>query len=166
MTAVVVRPMRRRHLTAVMAIDAVAYARPWPRGVFEADLRRDDRCYVVAQRGRLVVGYAGASVGAGEAHVLTLAVAPDRRGQGVGRRLLDALIAAVHRRGAAAVTLEVRASNAVALRLYERAGFVVEGRRPRYYVDDGEDALIMWRRDLQPGPPVPAGGSDRARPVD
>ena len=101
----------------------------------------------------LVASVAGAVQGAAlgllqvdDGHVVDLAVAPALRRRGVGRRLLSALTAELRTRGARAVTLEVRAGNLGGLSLYRGAGFVVEGRRPRYY-PDGEDALLLWQRD-------------------
>ena len=81
-----------------------------------------------------------------EGHLVDLAVAPSARRRGIGRRLLGSLAEELRTRGARAITLEVRASNLGALALYRGAGFVVEGRRPRYY-PDGEDALLLWQRD-------------------
>jgi ribosomal-protein-alanine acetyltransferase len=92
-----------------------------------------------------VVGFLTATVGAGEAHVLDVVVHPDHRDRGVGRRLVTELLERLADEGVTDVTLEVRPSNAPGLALYRRCGFVVEGRRPRYY-PDGEDAVLMWRR--------------------
>lgn len=149
-----VRPMRARDLEAVAAIEAVVQSRPWSRQVFEEELARPDRVYLVAvaRRGPRrpeVVGYAGALVAAGEAHVLTVAVHPDHRLRGAGHALVEELVAAVGDRGATAVTLEVRESNGAALALYERLGFVTYGLRPGYYQDTGEAARILWLHDVR-----------------
>lgn len=80
-----------------------------------------------------------------------LAVLPAARGQGVGGALLETVVAAAADAGCGGVTLEVRPSNAVARRLYGRAGFTVAGRRAGYS-PDGEDALILWLDDLTGGP--------------
>jgi [ribosomal protein S18]-alanine N-acetyltransferase len=110
------------------------------------ELGRGDRHYLVArdQVDGEVVGYAGVAVLAGDAHVMGLAVGPTAQRCGVGGRLLETMLAVVFRSGVSAVTLEVRPTNTSALRLYRRAGFAAEGRRPAYY-PDGEDAIIMWR---------------------
>ena len=117
--------------------------------LLEHDLGSADRRCLVATvgsgRDATVVGYAEAILQDTDAHVSDIAVAPARRRHGIGRQLLDALIDAVHRAGADAVTLEVRASNLGPQALYRQRGFVDEGRRPRYY-PDGEDALIWWLR--------------------
>jgi ribosomal-protein-alanine acetyltransferase len=92
--------------------------------------------------GGAVCGFASARLLADEAHVVRLAVDPDRRRQGTGRALLDGLTAWARGSHAAALLLEVRASNTAALELYAAAGMRVDGRRPRYY-PDGEDALLL-----------------------
>jgi ribosomal-protein-alanine N-acetyltransferase len=84
-----------------------------------------------------------------EAHITLLAVHPDCRNLGLGKTLLAALLESARRRGLARATLEVRASNAIAISLYEQFGFQVAGTRRGYYADTGEDALILWRWGLQ-----------------
>ncbi|MGL5858950.1 MAG: ribosomal protein S18-alanine N-acetyltransferase [Angustibacter sp.] len=99
-------------------------------------------------RDRVVAGYGGIAVQGGEADLMTLAVVPEHRGTGLGRTLLDALLHAAHERGARRMTLEVRADNASARRLYERAGFERLGIRRGYYRgQDGSpvDALMLRR---------------------
>lgn len=157
-----IRAMRQADVPAVTAIEERTYARPWPPVVFRAELRRDDRVYLVAVarggrtdvRGR-VRGYAGAVAAAGEAHVLTVAVDPDHQRRGIGFRLVLELLAELRRRDAADVTLEVRESNHGAQALYAGLGFVSAGVRPGYYQDDGEDARILWLHGL-PSPEVRA----------
>lgn len=93
------------------------------------------------------MGYTGALLAAGEAHVLTVVVTEEHRRRGIGRALVDALVRAVRMRGAVGVTLEVRESNDAAIELYERLGFVSYGLRPGYYQDTGEAARILWLHD-------------------
>ena len=93
---------------------------------------------------RSIVGYAGIWVMTDEAHVTTIASHPDVRGQGVGELLLLALIHRALEVGARWMTLEVRASNAIAQALYRKYTFKEMGVRRRYYSDNGEDALVMW----------------------
>lgn len=157
---VVVVGMRRRHLRQVLAIEERVYPRPWSPGLFTAELERgDSRRYVVAVtpraagagRGwrRVVVGYAGVMVAAGEAHVTTVAVDPDHHRRKIGSRLVCALLEAAREMDATAATLEVRMGNRGAQRLYQEFGFAPVGVRPRYYAETGEDALVMWVHDLQ-----------------
>jgi [ribosomal protein S18]-alanine N-acetyltransferase len=142
--AATIRPLRAGDLDEVLAIEAAAYPRPWSAATFERELAREDRCYRVIVEDDVVAGYAGLSTGAGEAHVLTVAVAPDRRRRGHGGRLVATLLEEAVARGVGSVTLEVRRSDTAAQRLYRRAGFEEAGVRPGYYQDDGEAAVIMW----------------------
>jgi ribosomal-protein-alanine N-acetyltransferase len=161
---VVVVPMRRRHLRGVLAVEHLVYPRPWTPALFTSELsQRDTRRYVVAlapQPGRpgdllarpgrrMIVGYSGVMVAAGEAHVTTVAVHPEHHRRKVATRLLLALLDAARSLGAQAATLEVRVANLGAQRLYAAFGFAPVGVRPGYYAETGEDALIMWAHDLQ-----------------
>lgn len=109
----------------------------------------------LAKRGTLmsdephVAGFAGMWCVYDEAHVTTIGVDPHYRGRGFGELLLLALFDEAIRRGATWLTLEVRVSNEVARRLYEKYGMSVQGARPRYYSDNGEDAYVMWSRSLR-----------------
>lgn len=104
-------------------------------------VRRSDR----GSNGRdPIVGFAGFWHLFDEAHITTIGIEPALRGQSLGELLLVALIEEALGRGAGYLSLEVRVSNVVAMRLYEKYGFEIKGVRPRYYVDDGEDAYVMW----------------------
>lgn len=158
LTDVTVTRMRPRHLDEVLAIEGMVYPRPWSAGLFEAELDQPDRHYLVATRpagllARRVVGYGGILLAVDEAHVTTIAVDPRHHRSKIATRLLLALLRAAIASGATAATLEVRAGNAGARRLYEGFGFVAAGVRPGYYAETGEDAVIMWLHDLQ-GPDV------------
>ena len=96
-----------------------------------------------------IIGFAGMWQLFDEAHVTTIGVRPDYRGQGLGELLFVALIDEAIRRNVAWLTLEVRVSNAPAQALYQKYGFTVQGRRPRYYSDNNEDAYIMWSESLK-----------------
>jgi ribosomal-protein-alanine N-acetyltransferase len=142
-------PLRRCHLDQVVAIEQQAQPRPWTVGQFRAELEQPTRRYLVAlsDDGR-VLGYGGVLVAVDEAHVTTLGVDPAARRQGIASGLLRGLLAEAIARGATAATLEVRASNVAAQRLYGGFGFTPVGVRPRYYADSGEDAIIMWATDI------------------
>jgi ribosomal-protein-alanine N-acetyltransferase len=143
-----VAPMRRRHLRAVLRIEAQVYPTPWSHNLFVSELAlRSTRAYVVARVGRDVVGYAGLMMSGNDGHITTVAVDPEWQRQGVATRLLLALAREAIRRGANALTLEVRLSHRGAQRLYQRFGFTAVGVRKGYYADSGEDALIMWAHD-------------------
>ena len=151
----VIEPMRRRHLHQMMPIEERAYPKPWSRSVFEDELAQvvdGSRVYLVARRGRHVVGYAGLWITpdpAGDhAHVTNIAVAEPERRRGGATALLGALARAAIDRGCAAWTLEVRVSSTGAQALYRRFGFVPAGVRRRYY-ENREDAIVMWCHDIQ-----------------
>jgi [ribosomal protein S18]-alanine N-acetyltransferase len=144
-----IAPMRRRHLRAVLRIEAQVYPTPWTHGLFVSELAlRSTRSYVIAQMGREVIGYAGVMMSLSDGHVTTIAVDPDWQRHGVATRLLVALAREAIARGATALTLEVRLSHRGAQQLYQRFGFVSVGVRKGYYGDTGEDALIMWAHDV------------------
>jgi [ribosomal protein S18]-alanine N-acetyltransferase len=96
----------------------------------------------------LIVGYGGVWLTVDHAHVTTIAVDPAHRGKGVGELLLNALIDHAYELQARMLTLEVRVSNTSAQKLYLKYGFEPGGKRPRYYTDNGEDALIMWTEEI------------------
>ena len=104
--------------------------------------------YLVARIGDEVAGYGGMWLMVDEGHIITFAVHPDWRRQKIGERLLLAFLDLARDRGAHEATLEVRLSNLPARRLYEKFGFRPVGLRPRYYSDNGEDALIMTTSPL------------------
>lgn len=145
---VVLAPMRRRHLRAVLSIEERTSSTPWSLGLFLAECRREDRLYLVALDDATVVGFAGMLFVAGEGHITTIAVHPDRQGDRVGTRLLLALLRGAAQAGVDAVTLEVRASNVAALALYRRFGFAPAGVRKDYYSHPVEDALVLWLHEI------------------
>ena len=118
--------------------------------LLEDELADGRRCCLVASHDGMVVGYAAALRQLDDAHVTDVAVASAWRRRGVATRLVAELCRRMEADGAVAVTLEVGAGNGAAQALYRRLGFVVEGRRPTYY-RDGEDALILWRRNRWSG---------------
>ncbi len=139
--------MKNSHLDGVMEIENQSFPTPWSKTAFYHEIAANDFAYyIVAMAGNKVAGYAGMWVILDEGHITTLAVHPDFRGQGIGTRLLNELIAEAGRRRCEKMTLEVRPSNDQALKLYEKNGFVSYGVRPGYYSDTGEDAVIMWKQ--------------------
>jgi ribosomal-protein-alanine N-acetyltransferase len=144
-----VEPMRLEDVAVVHQIERLSFRTPWPAYAFEQELRGNRLArYVVARAGDLVVGFAGLWLMVDEAHVTTFSVHPDWRRQGIGRQLLLGLVDLSRSIGALRMTLEVRASNEAAQALYRSFGFDVAGRRPHYYTDDGEDALVMTTPDF------------------
>ena len=131
-------------LPAVHAIERASFSVPWPDDAYRNELLTNRLAsYVVARADGEVVGFGGLWVMVDEAHITTFAVEPRWRRRGVGEWILLALLDRAVARQAREATLEVRLSNMPARRLYEKYGFRPVGIRPRYYSDNGEDALIM-----------------------
>lgn len=148
----------------VVEIDRLSFSLPWSESSYRHELTQNDASHFViavspiAPRpklfarllgqptGRRIIGYAGFWFVVDEAHINTLAVHPRWRGQGVGERLLTALLNEALDLGGVEATLEVRASNTIAQNLYRKYNFEVVGRRKHYYRDNQEDALIMTAR--------------------
>jgi len=143
------RPMVEADVDAVLALDALVHPTTWSPEFVRSQLGLPGlRTNLVAELHGDLVGHAALLVVADEGHVTSVAVAPDHQRMGIGRVLLAALCRDAEHRGLAAMTLEVRVSNAAAIALYRRFGFAPSGVRPGYYADDGEDALIMWIHDV------------------
>ena len=121
---------------------------PWSRADFFREFQNELAEYVVGELDKKIVAYAGAWVSFDQAEVMHIAVEPELRGQGIGTLIFAELIKAVKERGATSITLEVRPSNVAAIKLYESFGLKSVGRRKGYYLDNGEDALIMWNTKL------------------
>jgi ribosomal-protein-alanine N-acetyltransferase len=146
------RRIDQRDLAAVEEIERASYPTPWSQAMFAAELRKPSSLALGAfAEDDELVGYAFVSRYVDAWHVMNVAVSPEHRRHGVATALLERLFevtAADPRRG---YTLEVRVSNADAIRLYERLGFESRGIRRAYYTDNREDALIMWREAVSAG---------------
>ena len=147
-TGLDLRPMRRDDLDAVMAIERRVFPQPWSRGFFEKELATPfARLTVATERVPVprVVGYSVHWRVSDEVHLLNVAVHPDRHGMGIGRVLVEAVVADSRTRRARAIFLEVRAGNVAARTLYKRLGFHDLGIRRGYY-GPGQDAIVMELR--------------------
>ena len=135
--------MEERHLAELARLEELCFSEPWTREGLAAELGSGTAVFLAAElRGR-TAGYAGMHCVCGECYVDNVAVFPELRRMGVGRALMEALIARARERDAPFVTLEVRASNAAARSLYESLGFREAGRRRDFYRRPAEDALIL-----------------------
>ncbi len=137
------------HIADIMKIEEDSNGSPWTRASFEQEIGHALSVFIVARVGGKVIGYAGAWVVADECHVTTIAVTGEHRKKGLGKRMMVELIARAQKKGAVCATLEVRAGNAAALAMYSSLGFCSAGLRKAYYPDNREDAVIMWRNDLE-----------------
>ena len=139
-------------LATVVMVDDACFDTPWPAASWEAELSRVFATVTLAFEGDAVVGMACDWCVAGQAHLLRLATVPQARGRGVGRALLDDVLARAAATECEEVWLEVGARNGAARRLYARAGFVEVARRRGYYRDPCDDAVVM-RRSMPHGEP-------------
>ncbi len=145
-------PMAIADLPDVHRIERASFSVPWPDDAYRSELTGNRLAsYLVARVDRCLVAYGGIWMMVDEAHVTTFAVDPAWRRQRLGETLLLALMDIAIARSAREATLEVRLSNEPARRLYEKFGFRPVGVRPRYYSDNGEDALIMTTSPLRGG---------------
>ena len=145
---IIFREMVPADADAVEEIEKASFSVPWSRKSFWEEAANERTYYLLALDDGKVIGYAGTWILDDEAQITNVAVAPERREQGVGAALMAELIKKAKERGATRMTLEVRPSNTAALALYEKFGFADYGRRPHYYLDNGEDAVIMWNMKL------------------
>ncbi|MBD3921478.1 ribosomal protein S18-alanine N-acetyltransferase [Paenibacillus sp. PR3] len=144
-SAVTFRAMRITDVPDIIAIEREAFTTPWTAEAFLNELTHNHFArYIVMEDQSGIIGYGGMWTIIDEAHVTNIAVRHDRRGMGLGEKMLKQQMANAVEYGMQRMTLEVRVSNDRAQRLYERLGFEPAGIRPGYYSDNNEDALIMW----------------------
>ncbi len=141
--------MTLEHLDRVATIEAQSNTEPWSRSLLESEFSvpAESRYWLVGLDGDHTVAFGGVMFVGDDAHLMNIAVDPAVRRQGIAAELCDRLVVGAVCRGATNLTLEVRASNAAAIALYERLGMHSAGVRPGYY-QDGEDAVIMWCFDI------------------
>ncbi|HOR86619.1 MAG TPA: tRNA (adenosine(37)-N6)-threonylcarbamoyltransferase complex dimerization subunit type 1 TsaB [Bacillota bacterium] len=131
----------------VCEIENLSFAIPWSRESFESELSQNNLArYIVAKVNGKVVAYGGMWIILDEGHITNIAVHPDYRGQKIGEKLVEALLREAKESNAERITLEVRASNDAARKLYQKQGFTDGGIRKGYYGDNREDAIIMWKK--------------------
>lgn len=143
-----VRKMTREDLPAVMALEQASFRNPWSYELLQRELGHDWSIILLLEEplpegGRRLLGVSIFWIVHDEVHVLNVATAPEHRRRGVGRSLMEATLAEGRTRKCALATLEVRRSNEPAIGLYKSFGFRAVGVRPNYYVDEGEDAIVM-----------------------
>lgn len=147
---IVIDEMKLDDIDAVQEVERASFPIPWPANAFRHELTQNKNAhYIIAKEGDHIVGYAGLWLSLDEAHITTFAVLPDYRRRKIGERMLLSLFDRAEKLGAEWLTLEVRASNLPAQRLYEKYGFRPAGIRRRYYSDNNEDAIIMWTDRLR-----------------
>lgn len=135
--------MTQAHVQAIAQMEKLCFSDPWSEKSVESELSCRLSCWLVALEGDTLIGYVGSQTVLEETDMMNLAVHPEFRRRGIGEKLVAALEDVLRQRGSKALTLEVRASNAPAIALYEKLGFQQVGRRPNYYRNPREDAYIL-----------------------
>lgn len=135
--------MEQNHTEQIAALEKQCFSDPWSINSINYELTNPLALWLVAVDGDRVAGYVGSQSVLGESDMMNLAVAPEYRRRGLGEQLVNALVKWLCESGNRCLTLEVRVSNESAIALYSKNGFVQVGRRPNYYRNPKEDALIL-----------------------
>lgn len=141
-----IRQMLEKDIEDIVEIEKEAFTTPWSKKAFTSEINENNLAYyLVAEVDGKAVAYGGIWLVLNEGHITNIAVKKEYKGKGIGNKIIEGLICHCIKSGIDNMTLEVRKSNQVAINLYEKYGFLDYGVRPKYYADDGEDAIIMWR---------------------
>ena len=143
-----IKMMDEGHVPQVAALEKVCFSQPWSENSIVSELTNPLSVWLVAEIDGALAGYIGSQSVLGESDVMNIAVSPDYRRQGIGEKLVLALVEELKKHGNHCLSLEVRPSNTPARALYEKLGFLEVGRRPNYYRNPKEDALIL-RKEWQ-----------------
>ena len=142
-----IEPMNASHVPQIAQLEKRCFSDPWSEKSIASELENPLSVWLVAVDGGQLIGYVGSQTVLDGSDMMNIAVAPEARRQGTGRALVLALVDALTEKGSHSLMLEVRVSNTPAQKLYESLGFSQVGRRPKYYVNPIEDALIL-RKEL------------------
>lgn len=147
MSELILRAAELKDTAEMAELDKICFADPWSEESFRQEILDNDRAfYIVAEIEGRVAGYAGLWAILDEGHITNVAVSPEFRRKGIGRAIVGTLIEVSEENGLNSFTLEVRESNLPAQGLYAEFGFESAGVRKGYYLDNGENAIIMWRQ--------------------
>ena len=144
-----IRQMQARDIPAIAELEKQTFSAPWSENTIRSSFDNKISCWLVAEVEGVVVGYVGSESVLDSADMMNIAVSPGYRRQGIAEALINALFDALRAKDIRFLMLEVRVSNVPAIALYEKLGFTVAGRRPRYYSSPREDAYVM-RKELKP----------------
>ncbi len=143
----IIRQMQIGDVSAIAELEKICFSDPWSENSIASELNNRLSYWLVAEEDGVVVGYIGSQTVLDAADIMNLAVSPNHRQQGIGQALIQKLVSHLQQSGVIALLLEVRVTNTPAIALYEKMGFVQVGRRPKYYHNPREDALIL-RKEL------------------
>ena len=139
----IIREMNASDVTAIAELEKCCFSDPWSENSIASELNNPLSYWLVAEVDGEVAGYVGSQSVLDAADMMNLAVSPKYRKQGIGQALVENLVQHLQQNNVIALLLEVRVSNAPAIALYEKLGFIQVGRRPNYYHNPREDALIL-----------------------
>ena len=148
MEDIIFRRMLKADLPAVAELEQICFRSPWTLNMLKGELKNRLAYYHVLELDEKIVAYAGMWVVFEEAHITNVAVSPEHRRKGLGRRIMLESMREAVKLHATQMTLEVRETNFSAQALYESLDFQNVGRRKKYYSDTGEDAFILWNTNL------------------
>lgn len=143
---VIYRRMTPEDVPFISKLEEETFSMPWSADSFLEMIGKADARYYVAEENGRILGGCGVLMIAGEGNITNVVIAPEARNRGIGTAMLRHLMEEGDREGLTAYTLEVRVSNAAAIHVYEKLGFVSAGVRPGFYEKPDEDALIFWKR--------------------
>ncbi len=147
LTGFTLRPFVESDLSRVLEIEQTSFPSPWKKEAFLSELHNPHSCFWVAEKAGDIIGYLCCWFVADEGEILNVAIDPGYRRCGLGKILVREMITVAGQKGAHTLYLEVRVSNGPAITLYKSFGFREIGTRRKYYTD-GEDALLMVRKDV------------------
>ena len=139
----ILEKMTLSHVSQVAQLEQICFSDPWSEKSVASELDNPLSLWIVATDGETVAGYVGSQTVMDETDMMNVAVHPDYRRKGIARTMILGLIESLREKGSHCLTLEVRASNEAAIALYQSLGFSLAGRRPKYYRNPREDALIL-----------------------
>ncbi|QCX33967.1 ribosomal-protein-alanine N-acetyltransferase [Caloramator sp. E03] len=149
MNDVIIRNMELKDIDDILLIEKLSFKTPWSKEAFINELTIN-KCanYRVVVKDNRVIAYGGMWIMLDEAHITNIAVHPEFRRCGIGKRLINDMINCCKEKNVHAITLEVRESNLPAINLYKSFNFIEVAIRKKYYTDNDEDAIIMWKYDV------------------
>ncbi|WP_027399485.1 ribosomal protein S18-alanine N-acetyltransferase [Anaerovorax odorimutans] len=143
-----IRKAEEKDIDEISKLDEICFTIPWSKESIEKEIKENKLAlYLVVEVKNRIAGYAGLWMIVDEGHITNVAVHPDCRKKGIGESLVLEIFKETRKQGIKSYTLEVRFSNFAAIHLYEKLGFRKAGIRKKYYEDNGEDAIIMWRNE-------------------
>ena len=137
--------MQESDIDELVKIDKICFSSPWSYNSFKAELENKNSYFIVCKYNNKAIGYAGLYKILDETYISNIALLPDYRKKGIGRKLLVSLINYAQNNRASFISLEVRKSNYIAINLYKSEGFVLSGLRKNFYSSPKEDGLIMTK---------------------